>query len=95
MSRYTIAQANNQLSTIVHESEHGTTVRLTRRGKPMVIMLNIDEYTKLCATSNNWWENYLKWHKAADFSNVTNDDMDAVFANVRDRSPGRDLSFND
>lgn len=95
MSSYTIAQANNQLSTIVHEAERGTPVSLTRRGKPVVIMLNIDEYSKLCATPNNWWENYLNWHKTANFSDVSNDDMDDVFADVRDRSPGRDFSFDD
>ena len=44
---YSIAEARNQLSGLVHEAEQGRPVRLTRRGKSVAVLVSADEYERL------------------------------------------------
>ena len=44
---YSIAEARNQLSRVVHEAENTGEVQLTRRGKPVAVVLSMDEYRRL------------------------------------------------
>ena len=44
---YSIAEARNQLSRVVHEAESTGEVQLTRRGKPVAVVLSMDEYRRL------------------------------------------------
>lgn len=43
----TIAQARNQLPALVHCAEAGTPIELTRRGKPVAVLLSVVEYARL------------------------------------------------
>ncbi|AUX25787.1 hypothetical protein SOCEGT47_063390 [Sorangium cellulosum] len=45
--RYSIAEARANLPTLVDEVEAGTPVELTRRGKPVAIVLSRREYDRL------------------------------------------------
>jgi prevent-host-death family protein len=40
--RYSIAEARNHLPAIVHDAERGKPIHLTRRGKPVAVLLSID-----------------------------------------------------
>ena len=40
MLQYPIAEAKNQLSKLIQQVEQGETVELTRRGKPVVVVLS-------------------------------------------------------
>jgi prevent-host-death family protein len=42
-----ISEAKDQLPRIVHEAEAGSAVALTRRGKPVAIILSKAEYDRL------------------------------------------------
>ena len=44
LKQYSIAVARNRPPVIVHDVEVGPAVVLTRRGKPVVVLLSIDEY---------------------------------------------------
>ena len=44
---YSIAEAKNNLSGLVHEAEHGHPVRLTRRGKPVAVLISTEQYERL------------------------------------------------
>jgi prevent-host-death family protein len=83
----TIAEAKDQLPGIIHEAERGKPIEITRRGKPVAVILSITEYTRIRAGKRGFWnllQDFLK-------SGVGK----AVWAhpdftrNVRDRSIGR------
>jgi prevent-host-death family protein len=44
---YSIAEAKNNLSGLVHEAEQGRPVRLTRRGKPVAVLISTEQYERL------------------------------------------------
>lgn len=44
---YSIAEAKNNLSGLVHEAEQGHPVRLTRRGKPVAVLISTEQYERL------------------------------------------------
>jgi antitoxin Phd len=47
VKRYSIAEARNQFTRVVHVAEAGGTIELTRRGKPVAVLLAIDDYQRL------------------------------------------------
>ncbi|MSQ51503.1 MAG: type II toxin-antitoxin system Phd/YefM family antitoxin [Betaproteobacteria bacterium] len=44
---YSIAKAKNNLSGLVHEAEQGHPVRLTRRGKPVAVLISTEQYERI------------------------------------------------
>jgi len=44
---YSIAAAKNNLSSLVHEAEQGHPVRLTRRGKPVAVLISTEQYERI------------------------------------------------
>ena len=44
---YSIAEAKNNLSGLVHEAEQGRPVRLTRRGKPVAVLISTQQYERI------------------------------------------------
>lgn len=47
---YTIAEAKQDLPAIVHEVERTGRARITRRGRPVAVVLSIAEYERLQST---------------------------------------------
>ena len=44
---YSIATAKNNLSGLVHQAEQGRPVRLTRRGKPVAVLISTAKHERL------------------------------------------------
>jgi prevent-host-death family protein len=47
MSETSIAEAKTQLTRLIHQAERGEAVHITRRGKPVAVLLSEDEYARL------------------------------------------------
>ena len=47
LKSYSIAEAKNRLPEIVHQAEHESPIQLTRRGKPVAVLLSQGEYERL------------------------------------------------
>jgi antitoxin Phd len=45
--QYTIVDAKNKLPSLIHYVETGQTVKLTRYGKPVAVLLSIKDYKRL------------------------------------------------
>ena len=45
--KYTIAEAKSKLPAIIHTVEDGPSIKLTRHGKPVAVLLSIREYEQL------------------------------------------------
>jgi antitoxin Phd len=88
---YSIAAARNQLPGILHDVEHGRPVEITRRGKPVAVVVSIQEYRRMSSPRTSFAEAYAAWRKGVD-----PEDLDAepgYFDALRDRSPGRDVNL--
>jgi len=85
--KYSIAQVRNRLSEIVHEAEAGEEVTVTRRGKPVAILLSRQQYNKLRGETPGFWLAYQDFRKKVQLEHLGIDQE--TFDDVRDKSPGR------
>jgi antitoxin Phd len=90
--RYSIAEARDSLPSVVHEAEGGTRVELTRRGKPVAVLLGVEEYERLAEGRRDFWEAYEEFRQEFDLAQL-GIDPDEIFGDVRDSSPGREFSW--
>lgn len=90
--QYSIAEARDNFHRVVHEAESGETVELTRRGKPVAVLLSLEEYRRLATGRQSFWEAYEKFRRRHEGSEVETED---VYADVRDPSAGRSFSWRE
>jgi prevent-host-death family protein len=89
-----IAEARNGLTEIVHEVERGTTVHITRRGKPTAVLMSEANYAKLVEGRPSFAQAYATWKRAQGGGDrVTGFVARGHFDRVRDRSEGRVVKF--
>ena len=91
--QYSISDARNNLPSIVKQVEQGPAVELTRRGKPVAVLISHSEYERLNPPKPDLWTAIQEWR--ARHKPLTDEEFEEVFGNIRDRSPGRDFSFDD
>jgi prevent-host-death family protein len=90
---YSIAEARNQFAALIRRIEkEEQMVQVTRRGEPVAIILSQEEYERLMEKKpkEDFWEAYLAWREEWQVD-TWEDDTDP-FADVRDRSPGREIN---
>ena len=92
VKKYSIAEARDNLPGVVHEVEEGTRVELTRRGKPVAVLLGLEEYERMAKGRRDFWEAYEEFRREFDLAQLEID-PDEVFEGVRDPSPGREFSW--
>ena len=90
---YSIAQARQNLPKLVHEAEAGTSIELTRRGKPVAVVLSLTEYHRLTGLRPDFMTAYRSWREKYDIDHL---DLapDRVFDNLPEPSPGREFSWD-
>lgn len=91
---YSIAEAKDHLPRVVHEVEEGITIELTRRGKPVAVVLGMEEFERLSRPAKpiRFWEAYQEFRREIERAPVELD-PDEVFAGTRDRSAGRGFGW--
>ncbi|MEA2694097.1 MAG: hypothetical protein QOJ16_3484 [Acidobacteriota bacterium] len=93
VKKYSIAEARDNFTNLVHEAEGGTTVELTRRGKPVAVLVAREEYDRLARGRSDFWEAYQGFlRRNPDFSEDAIEPEDWL-RGVRDTSPGREFSW--
>lgn len=85
--RYSIAEARDQLPRVIHEVESGQYAELTRRGKPVAVLLSVHEFRRLAGQSTGFWQAYTTFREDVDVPGLGLKKGD--FAGLRDRHPGR------
>jgi prevent-host-death family protein len=93
VKRYSIAEARDNFTGIVHEAESGDTVEVTRRGKPVAVLVARDEYERLTQGRRGFRVSYREFRER--HPNFAEDAMEPEEWLERDRnpSPGRDFSW--
>jgi len=89
---YSIAEARDNLARLVQQAETGKDVELTRRGKPVAVLIGHRDYERLVSGRRDFWDAYQSFGEAFDLSDLSID-PDETFEGARDRSPGRSVSW--
>jgi antitoxin Phd len=87
--QYSIAQARDRLPGIIHDVERGSAVELTRRGKPVAVILSVQDYRRLSSGRIGFWNAFERLRDSPEFEPIDPD----TFEGLRDRSPGRPVDL--
>lgn len=88
--QYSVAQARDQLAQLIRQAEHGTPVEITRRGKPVAVLLSAEEFERLSRHGGTFGKSLAEFRRRWGIDTLALD-PDEVFEDVRDRSPGREV----
>jgi prevent-host-death family protein len=93
--QYSIAQARDHLTRLIHEAERGEPVELTRRGKPVAAIVSVEDLRRLPPRPKprGLWDVIEQWRATMTPEELEELNLEEVYRDVRDRSPGRDFSF--
>ena len=89
--RYSIAEARSRLPRIVDEAESGVEVELTRRARPVAVLVSYREFERLSGKRLHFRDAYRKFLKTHSVQEIGVDDDFA--ASTRDRTTGRKVSL--
>ena len=80
-----IADAKNRLPALIHQAEAGEAVTITRRGKPVAVVISFDEYERVRGAASSLMIRVDAWRKNLpdEVEGLTDTELDAV----RDRAP--------
>jgi len=72
MTESSISEAKKQLTRLIYEAESGKPVHITRRGKPVAVLLSENEYTRLrqVREHHNFWDLILEMRSDPEFKAV-------------------------
>jgi prevent-host-death family protein len=85
--RYSIAEARSNLPTIVDQAEAGQEIELTRRGKPVAVVVSLREIERLRHERGRFGETYKKFLKTHPLREIGLDQD--FFGSTRNRDSGR------
>ncbi len=86
-----IAETRVQLPRLIREVEGGEPVRITRRGRPVAVIVSEAEFRRLAGSSPALVADYQRWRSAwsADESTLP----DGYYDSLRSHEPGRDVNL--
>ena len=90
--RFSIVEAKNKLPAIIHSVEEGPSVKLTRNGKPVAVLLSIDEYERLTRKKEGFWAALQKFREILEKEKI--EFTEADFESLRDTSSGRESEWD-
>ncbi len=89
--QYSIADARKNLPSVVDEAEAGSEVQLTRRGRPVAVMVSIDQYERMKADRSTFSESYREFRRK--FPEGTPGIGSRYFNGLRERGRGRKVEL--
>ena len=87
---YSIAEARNRFTSIIREVEHSSGVEITRHGEPVAVLLSYSQYRRLSETPD-FSDAYRAFRETFNLADLGIEPEN--FADLRDRSPGREDSL--
>jgi len=86
-----IADARNRLAKVVHDVETGPHVELTRRGRPVAMIVSVREFETLAGARGSFASALRRFRKAHDLQNAGVGR--SFLRGLRDDSPGRTVKI--
>lgn len=91
-NKHSIAEARNNLPSLVRAAESGKAVELTRRGKPVAVLMGRRQFERLTRKHGGFSAAYKEFTRTHDLKEL-DIDPDELFADTRDPSHGRDVDL--
>jgi len=91
MRKYSVAEARSSLPAIIDQAESGLDVELTRRGKPVAIVISVREFERLRGERPRFGAAYRHFLETHSLKEVGVDDD--YFASGRQAGSGREVSL--
>ena len=88
--RKTIAEARDNLARLIHEVEDGEPVEITRRGRPVAVLLSLAALERLRSGRTGFWDALVDYRDEHDLDALA---LDEALEDVRDRSLGRPVEL--
>lgn len=94
MKTASIAQAKNNLSSLIQQAECSEPIHLTRHGKPVAVIISETDYQNLAPKTGTLFKAICHWRSQlpAALDELASDDE---ISQWRDRSKGRSFSWDD
>lgn len=89
--RFSIAEARDNFAAIVRDVEEVSAIELTRRGKPVAVLLSMERYRRLMEGKKTFWDAYSEFREKFEPERL--DVQPEIFEGLRDISPGRETSW--
>lgn len=89
--RYSIAEARDHFTALIHKVEQEVAVEVTRRGKPVAVIMSIRRYKQLQAEEIDFWQAFDNFQRRFDLKQL--DIQPDIFIGSRDATPGREVSL--
>jgi len=89
--KYSVAEARSSLPAIIDQAESGLDVELTRRGKPVAIVISVREFERLRGERPRFGAGYRHFLETHSLKEVGVDDD--YFASGRQTGSGREVSL--
>ena len=89
--QYSIAEARDHFTTIVRDVEQESAIELTRRGKPVAVLLSIQEYKRLSSSQGGFWKAFIAFRNRVNLQDLGIEPD--IFTGLRDQSPGREIAL--
>jgi prevent-host-death family protein len=87
--RMTTAQARREWAKVLKSAERGAPVEVTRDGRPVAVVVSMDQYRKIQEKKKETLSQIIaRFRESVDPRDLEGPDP---WADVRDRSPGRDV----
>lgn len=90
--QYSLEQIPLNLDRILQAVEQGEPIQIIWQGKQIAVMLSASEYERLLNKKTGFWESIEQFRQENDVE-TADINPDEVFADVRDKSPGREIIF--
>ncbi len=84
--RYSLSEAKDHLSRQVHAVARNGAVEITHRGRPVAMLVSMEEYERLHGRRVGFWQALEAFRRGTGRDMSLGDD---VFLDLRDRSTGR------
>lgn len=89
--RYSIAEARANLPRIVDQAEAGQAIELTRRGKPVAVLVSLREIERLRGAKTGFGEAYRRFLRSHSPGEIGFEEGE--LESTRDRGAGRKVSL--
>ena len=90
--QHSIAEARNNLPSLVRAAESGKAVELTRRGEPVAVLIGRRQYERLTLKYRGFSEAYGDFTRKIDLEELAIN-PDELFAGARDDIHGREVNL--
>ena len=91
MPTYSVAEARNRFAEIVHDLKNVSKVEVTRRGRPVAILISIEEFEMLRAGNVSFTSAYEAFRSKVDLAKAGIEPE--IFEDLRDPSQGREINW--